>query len=119
VQRRCANDEPPQVGRSINPTVTQGQPTGVTAMAPVSSMPIRAHFVPSGPRVFARAAIHDGSASLVSSPDEDTGDEDTGIGWVCQKSENTGIDRFDPDHLALTGRPRECRDQQFLVAIPK
>src|ERR1700692_169020 len=60
------------------------------------------------------AAIHDGSASMVSSPHEDTG-----IGWVFQKSENTGIDRFDPDHLAVTGLARECRDQQFFVAIPK
>jgi len=61
-----------------------------------------------------RAAIHDGGASMVPSPDEDTG-----IGRVFQETEDAGVDRFDPDHSAVTGLARECRDQQFLVAIPK
>src|SRR5581483_2811361 len=58
--------------------------------------------------------IHDGCASVVSSPDEDAS-----IGWVLQDAEDTAIDRFDPDHLAVTALARACRDQQFFVAIPK
>src|SRR5882762_4263203 len=60
------------------------------------------------------AAIHDGSASMVSSPDKDAS-----ISRVFQDTEDTRIDGLDPDHLAVTGLARECRDQQLLIAIPK
>jgi hypothetical protein len=61
-----------------------------------------------------RAATYDGGASMVPSPDENTG-----IGRVFQETENRRIDRRDPDHVAVTGSAWECRDQQVLVAIPK
>src|ERR1700683_4269568 len=60
------------------------------------------------------ATIHDGRSDMVSSPDEDAG-----IGWVFQDAKDTGIDRLNPDHLAMTRFTRECRDQKFLIAIPQ
>jgi len=45
-----------------------------------------------------RAATYDGGASMVPSPDENTG-----IGRVFQETENRRIDRRDPDHVAVTG----------------
>ena len=51
---------------------------------------------------------------MVSSPNEDTS-----VGWVFQNAEDTGIDRLDPDHFAVTRLTRECRNQQFLIAVPK